>query len=170
IWRSYISCVIKQIACFGALHLLNQIVQLSDGSLRHYETLASTNSRCQKILEVNNVNGNHLSWLELIYMRWTVVFALLYSFSVVQLLRAKYMSTFEINMATSNTMILVGFVLSTVLLSGTVMIHTREPFVDAWCNEFIYLYLYFIAMTTIVAVAFFLSHSCHLHRSQVRQW
>ncbi|KAH8336217.1 hypothetical protein KR074_010835, partial [Drosophila pseudoananassae] len=166
IWNE--SCVIQQIACFGALHLLNQIVQLSDGSLRHYETLSHSSARCQKVLEVSNANGSHLSWLELIYMRWTVVFALLYSFAVMLLLRAKYLGSYEINMATSNTMILVGFVLSTVLFTGTMMIHQREPFMDAWCNEFIYVYMYFIALTTGVAVAFFLSHSCQLHRSQVR--
>ncbi|XP_001967044.2 uncharacterized protein LOC6504509 [Drosophila ananassae] len=157
------------IACFGALHLLNQIVQLSDGTLRNHETLSKGSARCKKVLEVDQTDAPHLSWLELIYMRWTVVFALLYSFAVMLLLRAKYLSNFEINLATSNTMMVVGFVLSAVLFSGTVMIHQREPFVDAWCNDFIYVYMYFIALTTGVAVAFFLSHSCHQHRSQVRR-
>lgn len=97
------SPVTPQIACFGALHLLNQIVQLSDGTLRNHETLSKGSARCKKVLEVDQVDAPHLSWLELIYMRWTVVFALLYSFAVMLLLRAKYLSNFEINLATSNT-------------------------------------------------------------------
>ncbi|XP_017056028.1 uncharacterized protein LOC108097946 isoform X2 [Drosophila ficusphila] len=127
-------------------------------------------ARCHKTVIVDNLDAPHLSWLELFYARWTVVFTLLYSFAAMLLIRAKYLNNVDINMTTSNAMILMGSLLSAVLLVVTVVLDQREPFVDLWCNHFIVYHFYFIAFTTAMSVVFFLAHSCqdllnlpHLH-------
>lgn len=58
--------------------------------------------RCQRIIIVDNSNGAHLTWLELFYMKWTLVLTILYSFIVMVLIRAQYLSHFDINFITSN--------------------------------------------------------------------
>ncbi|KAH8409048.1 hypothetical protein KR009_005825 [Drosophila setifemur] len=164
------------IACFGALHMLNRIVHIELEAAVHvdvkfadaYDGSATTWGRCQRTLIVENADAPHFRWLELIYMRWVVVFTMLYSCAMMLLLRAKYLSNIEISLATSNAMILVGFSLSVVLMAGTAVIHQKEPFIDMWCNDFIIYYMFAIALTIGVMVAFFLTHSCRLyiHRLQ----
>ncbi|XP_017065245.1 uncharacterized protein LOC108103976 [Drosophila eugracilis] len=153
------------ISCFVALHTLNKIIHINlDAAVHENIKLDSTQGhsdmRCQKTLIVENLDEPHLSWLELFYMRWTVVFTLLYSFAATLLIRAKYLGNFEINLATSNTMILMGSLLSMVLLLATFVLQQREPFMELWCNNFIVYHMYYIAMTTGMSVAFFLVHSC----------
>ncbi|XP_016949274.1 uncharacterized protein LOC108024023 isoform X1 [Drosophila biarmipes] len=172
------------ISCFVALHMLNKIIHIQLDAVvhMHIQLKAEEESgvRCQRTLIVDNLDAPHLSWLELFYMRWTLVFTLFYSFAATLLIRAKYLGNFDISRATSkavvdfrftqnpwvNTifsphqMILMGSLLSMVLLLATVVLHQREPFLDLWCNMFIVYHLYYIVLTTAMSVVFFLAHSC----------
>ncbi|XP_016982644.1 uncharacterized protein LOC108047099 [Drosophila rhopaloa] len=155
------------ISCFVTLHMLNKIIHIQLDAALHVsielEANEASGARCQRTLIVDNPDAPHLSWLELFYMRWTVVFTLIYSFAATLLIRAKYLGNFQINMATSNAMILMGSLLSVVLLVATVVLHHREPFMDLWCNDFIVYHLYYIALTTASSVVFFLAHFCQEH-------
>ncbi|KAH8273377.1 hypothetical protein KR018_002040, partial [Drosophila ironensis] len=154
------------IACFGALHMLNQIVHIQMEPAMRMQTLRmvsftdNSSALCKTTLVVSQAGIMRLGWLELIYIRWAVVFALLYSFAVMLLLRAKCLTNIEINLATSNAMMIIGFGLMLVLLAAILMVQQREPFVDAWCNDFIIIFMYSIALTTGVSVTYFLHHSC----------
>ncbi|EDV92151.1 uncharacterized protein LOC6565934 [Drosophila grimshawi] len=155
------------ICCFGALHMLNQIVHIDEEAALAGEfqlaTLAS--ARCHRTFIVNSgaVEDAHLTWLELFYMKWTLVLTIFYTFMVMLLIRAQYMSHFDINFTTSNAMMLVGGLLSVVLVIATVILHERLPFGEMWCNEFIVGFMYFIAINIGIAVVFFLIHSCQYH-------
>ncbi|XP_016949275.1 uncharacterized protein LOC108024023 isoform X2 [Drosophila biarmipes] len=152
------------ISCFVALHMLNKIIHIQLDAVvhMHIQLKAEEESgvRCQRTLIVDNLDAPHLSWLELFYMRWTLVFTLFYSFAATLLIRAKYLGNFDISRATSKAMILMGSLLSMVLLLATVVLHQREPFLDLWCNMFIVYHLYYIVLTTAMSVVFFLAHSC----------
>ncbi|XP_002133845.2 uncharacterized protein [Drosophila pseudoobscura] len=154
------------IACFGTLNMLNKIVHIHADASVHVSVRVSDDSsnseRCSRTIIVDNIQLPHLTWLELFYMRWTVVLTLVYSFLVMIMIRAKYMSHFQINQVTSNGMMLVGTVLAVVLLISTTILHERTPFVEVWCNNFIIYYLYYIDLNTIVAVAYFIYTSCYL--------
>ncbi|KAI8035192.1 uncharacterized protein LOC128260895 [Drosophila gunungcola] len=160
------------ISCFVVLHMLNKIIHIHLDTAMHVSIPLEANdvevfgSGCQNTLIVNNLDAPHLSWLELFYMRWTVVFTLVYSFAATLLNRAKYLGDFQINLATSNAMILMGSLLSVVLLLATVDLHHREHFMKLWCNDFIIYHLYYIAITTAVSVVFFITHSCQKHLSE----
>ncbi|KAH8397799.1 hypothetical protein KR222_001973, partial [Zaprionus bogoriensis] len=155
------------ICCFGALHMLNKIVHVNEeAALRNeFKLSEEENDRCHRIFIVDNASASangaqHLTWLELFYMKWTLVLTIFYTFIVMVLIRAQYLSHFDINFITSNAMMLVGGVLSVVLFIATVILHERMPFMEMWCNEFIVGFMYFIAINICVAVVFFLIHSC----------
>nr|XP_016923932.2 uncharacterized protein LOC108005250 [Drosophila suzukii] len=151
------------ISCFVALHMLNKIIHIQLDAVVHVSIKLKAEEdsglRCQKTLIVDNLDAPHLSWLELFYMRWTVVFTLLYSFAATLLIRAKYLGNLDISRATSNAMILMGSLLSMALLVATIVLHQREPFMDLWCNLVIVYHLYYIVLTTAISVLFFLDHS-----------
>lgn len=151
------------ICCFGALHMLNKIVHINETTALQTELNLNDRDYCQRIFIVDDVNSAHLTWLELFYMKWTLVLTIFYTFTVMILIRAQYLSHFDINFITSNTMMLVGSVLSVVLFIATVILHERMPFMEVWCNEFIVGFMYFIAINICVAVVYFLIHSCQYY-------
>ncbi|XP_064555659.1 uncharacterized protein LOC135440433 [Drosophila montana] len=153
------------ICCFGALHMLNKIVHINEEvALRtEYKLPPGGSDRCQRTFIVDGAGNAHITWLELFYMKWTLVLTIFYTFIVMVLIRAQYLSHFDINFITSNAMMLVGGVLSVVLFIATVILHERMPFMEVWCNEFIVGFMYFIAINICVAVVFFLIHSCQYY-------
>ncbi|KRF82415.1 uncharacterized protein Dvir_GJ18711, isoform B [Drosophila virilis] len=174
------------ICCFGALHMLNKIVHINEEvALRtEYKLPPDESDRCQRTFIVDGAGNAHITWLELFYMKWTLVLTIFYTFIVMVLIRAQYLSHFDINFITSNAvsislrlhlksmphyifastqMMLVGGVLSVVLFIATVILHERMPFMEVWCNEFIVGFMYFIAINICVAVVFFLIHSCQYY-------
>ncbi|XP_022208471.1 uncharacterized protein LOC111064925 [Drosophila obscura] len=152
------------IACFGALHMLNKIVHIHGDAAVHVAVRVPDDSseRCSRTIIVDNIQVPHLTWLELFYMRWTMVLTMFYSFVIMILIRAKYVSHFQINQVTTNGMMLVGTVLAVILLISTVILHERTPFVEVWCNNIIVYYLYFVDLNTIVGVFYFIYTSCYL--------
>eukprot|EP00099_Drosophila_melanogaster_P026513 NP_727262.2 uncharacterized protein Dmel_CG32712 [Drosophila melanogaster] len=161
------------ISCFVALHMLNQIIHIElDASVdvtMQLEADKDLDVRCHGTLIVGNPDAAHLSRQELSYLRWTVVFTLLYSFATTLLIRAKYLGNFEISLATSNAMMLMGSLLSVLLVMVTVALHQHEPFPDLRCNQLVVYHLYYIALNTAISVVFFLVHSIQellLHRLQ----
>ncbi|XP_034670869.1 uncharacterized protein LOC117903140 [Drosophila subobscura] len=152
------------IACFGALEMLNRIVHINADAPVHVAVRLpnDVSARCSRTIIVDNMQAPHLTWLELFYMRWTMVLTLFYSFVVMILIRAKYVSHFQINQITSNVMMLVGTGLAVVLLTSTMMLHERMPFVEVWCNNFVVYYLFFVDLNTFVGVLYFIYTSCRL--------
>ncbi|XP_062141706.1 uncharacterized protein LOC133849558 [Drosophila sulfurigaster albostrigata] len=154
------------ICCFAALHILNKIVHIDEKTAQssEFQLPFDARDRCQQTFIVDGAEGGaHLTWLELFYMKWTLVLTICYTFTVMVLIRAQYLSHFDINFITSNAMMLVGGVLSVVLFSATVILHDRMPFMEDWCNQFIVGFMYFIAINICVAVVFFLIHSCQYY-------
>ncbi|TDG42362.1 hypothetical protein AWZ03_011216 [Drosophila navojoa] len=156
------------ICCFGALRMLNNIVYVNqDVAMNTDYKLAAPigggSTRCQRTFIVDSAGNAHLTWLELFYMKWTLVLTIFYSFVVMVLIRAQYLSHFNINFITSNAMMLVGGVLSVVLFIATVILHERMPFSELSCNEYIVGFMYFIAINICVAVVFFMIHSCQYY-------
>lgn len=84
--------------------MLNKISYINEEAARYNEFKLNLdeNDRCQRIIFVDNANGAHLTWLELFYMKWTLVLTILYSFVVMVLIRAQYLTHFNINFITSN--------------------------------------------------------------------
>lgn len=94
-----------QICCFGALHMLNKIVHINEEMAARTEYKLSPpdgGDRCQRTFIVDNAGSAHLTWLELFYMKWTLVLTIFYTFIVMVLIRAQYLSHFDINFITSN--------------------------------------------------------------------
>lgn len=166
--------------------MLNKIVHINEEvALRtEYKLPPDESDRCQRTFIVDGAGNAHITWLELFYMKWTLVLTIFYTFIVMVLIRAQYLSHFDINFITSNAvstsyrlhfksiphnlfastqMMLVGGVLSVVLFIATVILHERMPFMEVWCNEFIVGFMYFIAINICVAVVFFLIHSCQYY-------
>lgn len=84
--------------------MLNKITYINEDAALHNEFILNLDEtdRCQRIIIVDSAHGAHLTWLELFYMKWTLVLTILYSFVVMVLIRAQYLTHFNINFITSN--------------------------------------------------------------------
>lgn len=85
--------------------MLNKISHINEEAERYshvFKLKLDETDRCQRIIIVDSANGAHLTWLELFYMKWTLVLTILYSFVVMVLIRAQYLTHFNINFITSN--------------------------------------------------------------------
>lgn len=107
LFRDLIVSLLLQICCFGALHMLNKIVYVNQDVAMHTDyklapPIGGGSNRCQRTFIVDSVGGAHLTWLELFYMKWTLVLTIFYTFVVMLLIRAQYLSHFNINFITSN--------------------------------------------------------------------
>jgi len=83
--------------------MLNKIVHINETTALQTELNLNDRDHCQRIFIVDDVNSAHLTWLELFYMKWTLVLTIFYTFTVMILIRAQYLSHFDINFITSNT-------------------------------------------------------------------
>ncbi|XP_068141373.1 uncharacterized protein [Drosophila tropicalis] len=157
------------IASFGAFHMLNKIVHINVNDIlampeENVKLFSDySDSRCDNAYILDAVDNLHLTWLELFYMKWSVVLSIFYSFAVMLLIRAKYLNNFDINFITCNTMMLVGALLTMVLLIATCRLNELTPFLEVWCNDVIVYNMSFIALNTSVAVVFFLIPSCQYY-------
>ncbi|EDW82849.1 uncharacterized protein Dwil_GK24930 [Drosophila willistoni] len=155
------------ITCFGAFHMLNKIVHINGNDIlaMHEENvkLSSDYSDCHNAYILDDLDNLHLTRLELFYMKWSVVLSILYSFAVMILIRVKYLSNFDINFITSNTMMLVGALLTMVLVIATCRLNELTLFIEDWCNDVLVYNMFFIALNTSVAVVFFLIPSCQYY-------
>lgn len=83
--------------------MLNKISHINEDAMsRDYKMSMDETDRCQSFIVVDHMNSAHLTRLELFYMKWTLVLTILYSFIVMVLIRAQYLSHFDINFITSN--------------------------------------------------------------------
>ncbi|ALC49198.1 CG32712, partial [Drosophila busckii] len=139
------------LCCFGALHMLNKIPHVDDDD---EEQLQSQSLSCKPLFVLD------LTSVQLLYIKWTLVLTIFYNFVVMLLIRAQYLTHFDINLVTSNAMLLIGAALCLAIFVDTGLLHERLPFVESWCNQFIVGFMYLIAIEVCISVVFFLIHSC----------
>lgn len=107
LFRDLTVSLLPQVSCFGILHMLNKIVYVNQDMAMHSDyrleaPIGGDSNRCQRTFIVDSAGSAHLTWMELFYMKWTLVLTILYSFVVMILIRAQYLSHFDINFITSN--------------------------------------------------------------------
>ncbi|XP_030378735.1 uncharacterized protein LOC115627249 [Scaptodrosophila lebanonensis] len=155
------------IACFGALNMLSKIEHIIVNPLFNLPAFEPVDDgddeavgTCKSYI-VDNIEGPYPRFLELTYMRWTVGFTLFYSFAVMLLVRAKYVSNMEIKLIIASLMMFVGAALALALFASTTVLSERPLFAEVRCNEYTFYFIFFIALNTSMCALYFLTLACY---------